>query len=188
MIKTREYSSQDPDSISVQPNFDARRVFSLPLGVVIRPIAPTDKNIERRFIESLSSESNHYRFFGIVSRPGEKMLDQFTKINPEKENALIAVIDDHGVEKEIAVGRYIMLDDETLCEFALVVADEWQHKSIGRIIMGQLIEDARMRGFKKMTGTVLSQNRKMLSFVKSLGFEATRDRRSSETTTVTLPL
>jgi len=98
------------------------------------------------------------------------MLVRFTQLDYNRELALIAVLEDAGAESELGVARYVMNPDGESCEFALVVADEWQQKGIGSHLMNELISAARQRGFKIMDGEILSNNHGMLKLIKSLGF------------------
>ncbi|MEJ2622446.1 MAG: GNAT family N-acetyltransferase [Candidatus Thiodiazotropha sp.] len=63
--------------------------------------------------------------------------------------------------------------DKRSCEFALVVADEWQRQGIGHKLMNHLMEIARDRGLERMEGEVLSNNFKMLDLMKSLYIQVT---------------
>ncbi|HEX5126356.1 MAG TPA: GNAT family N-acetyltransferase, partial [Rhodocyclaceae bacterium] len=60
--------------------------------------------------------------------------------------------------------------DGDSCEFALVVADAWQHQGVGRYLMQRLIEAARARGLRTMKGIFLASNDRMLHFVQRFGF------------------
>ena len=75
-----------------------------------------------------------------------------------------------GKETELGVARYVMNPDGESCEFALVVADKWQHRGIGSQLMRALIEAARQRGIKVMLGEILANNPNMLALTRSLGF------------------
>ena len=66
-----------------------------------------------------------------------------------------------------------MNPDGSSCEFALVVADEWQHKGIGTRLMNALISSARQQGFSLMEGEILTSNQPMQRLVESLGFTVT---------------
>ena len=76
-------------------------------------------------------------------------------------------------EIEVGVARYSMNPDGNSCEFALVVADEWQHKGIGTRLMQALISSARQQGFSLMEGEILTSNQPMQRLVESLGFTVT---------------
>ena len=57
------------------------------------------------------------------------------------------------------------------CELGIVVADDWHHTGVAQLLMSALIEAARAHRFSTIEGLVLSDNKDMLDFVKSLGFE-----------------
>jgi GNAT superfamily N-acetyltransferase len=63
------------------------------------------------------------------------------------------------------------------CEFAIVVADDWQGKGLARRLMGVIIDTASSRGLRYMHGDFLSENTRMLAFVASLGFVLSRTRK-----------
>lgn len=138
--------------------------------IVIRPIRPEDREIEKEFVQNLSDESRYFRFLNAIRELSERMLNRFTRIDYDSEMALIAVIRENGREVEIGVARYIVNPDGRSCEFAIVVADAWQHKGIGSRLMAQLMEAARDRGLESMEGLVLASNHKMLSLMAALGF------------------
>jgi acetyltransferase len=139
--------------------------------IVIRPIRPEDAEIEQAFVRNLSPQSRYFRFMQTLKDLTPEMLVRFTQIDYHRELALIAVMTVDGKEAEIAVARYITNPDGTSCEFALVVADEWQGKGVGTRLMHGLMEAARARGFRTMDGEVLAANTSMLEFVENLGFE-----------------
>ncbi|HKI89094.1 MAG TPA: GNAT family N-acetyltransferase [Draconibacterium sp.] len=78
-------------------------------------------------------------------------------------------------EEEIGVARFIIDSDGKSCEFAIVVADEWQNRGLGEKLMKALIGHAQARGIERIHGSVLKSNPVMLQFVKGLGFEETPD-------------
>ncbi len=153
--------------------------WQLPDGtdLVIRPIRPEDAEIEQAFVRNLSEAAKYFRFMMPLKELSQAMLARFTQIDYDREMALIAVIEQDGSDIEIAVCRYIINPDGKSCEFALVVADAWQHKGVGHKLMTMLMDVARAKGLDVMEGDVLTDNRDMLRLVSSLGFtiEAGRD-------------
>ena len=140
--------------------------------VTVRPIRPEDAEIEQAFVRGLSPDSRYARFMGEVSELSPEMLYRFTHNHYPDDYALIVTAPGpDGKEKEIAVARYIMLPDAKRCEYAIAVADEWQHHGIGHRLMKALMQVAREAGLRYMEGYVLASNHKMLEVVKSLGFE-----------------
>ena len=100
----------------------------------------------------------------------QQMLVRFTQLDYSRELALIAVLEEHAMETELGVARYVMNPDAESCEFALVVADKWQNKGIGSHLMSSLIAAARERGIETMEGEILTNNDSMLKLTAKLGF------------------
>jgi acetyltransferase len=148
------------------------RRWQLPEGIdiTIRPIRPEDAEIEQAFVRGLSQESKHFRFVSELHELSPAMLARFTQIDYDREMALIAVLEKEAGEVEIGVARYVINPDGESCEFALVVADAWQHRGIGHKLMDALMDIARDKGLKIMEGDVLTGNRGMLGLAKSIGF------------------
>lgn len=143
--------------------------------VVIRPIKPEDANLEVEFVRKLSPESKYYRFMNTMRELPPAMVTRLTQIDYDREMAFVAVIEEEGAETEVGVCRYAVNPDGESCEFAIVVADEWAHRGLARKLMGVLIETARDRGLGYMNGVFLSNNERMLKFVKGLGFVLSND-------------
>lgn len=139
-------------------------------NIKIRPIRPEDASIEQSFVRELSNRSKYFRFMQGLNELTEQMLVRFTQLDYYRELALLAVLEQGDKETELGVARYVMNADAKSCEFALVVADKWQHKGIGSQLMRALIDAARQRGFKVMDGEVLSNNSNMLKLTENLGF------------------
>jgi acetyltransferase len=146
--------------------------WTAPNGVrlTVRPIRPEDAEIERDFVRQLSPEARYYRFMSTMRELSPQTLARFTQIDYDREMALIAVVARNGRAEEVGVARYVTNPDGTSCEFAIVVADEWQEHGLGHHLMSQLIEIARSRGLATMSGDILAVNQPMLAFVANLGF------------------
>ncbi len=146
--------------------------WQLPDGtdVLIRPIRPEDAQMEQEFVKQLSPESKYFRFMNTIRELTQTMLARLTQIDYDREMAFVAVTRQEGKEVELGVCRYATNPDGESCEFALVVADAWQHRGVARKLMGALIECARAKGLKYMVGHVLANNERMLRLVTGLGF------------------
>ena len=138
--------------------------------VTIRPIKPEDARMEQEFVKALSPEARYMRFMNTIREISPAQLIRLTQIDYDREMAFVATIDVEGREHEIGVGRYATSPDGDSCEFAIVVADDWQGKGLARRLMGILIDTARSSGLKSMHGDFLAENSRMLAFVAGLGF------------------
>jgi acetyltransferase len=143
--------------------------------ITIRPIRPEDAEIEQAFVRNLSRQAKYFRFMQGVRELTPEMLVRFTQLDYDRELALIALVREGDEEQEIAVARYAMNPDGESCEFAVVVADEWQGRGVGSEIMRHLMNAARDKGIKRINGEVLSENNNMLALMEFLGFESSVD-------------
>lgn len=143
--------------------------------VTIRPIRPEDAELEVAFMSGLSAETRYYRFMNTIRELPPAMVARLTQIDYFREMAFIATLDVDGVETEIGVSRYAVNPDGESCEFAVVVADAWQHRGLARKLMTVLIDTARSRGLQYMNGVFLANNERMLKFVQKLGFVLSND-------------
>jgi acetyltransferase len=110
------------------------------------------------------------------------MLARFTQLDYDRELALVALLDGEFV----AVGRYAPNADGETAEFALVVADQWQGRGLGRILLQRLREEARKAGYKALYGNIMEANHDMLDLARRLGF--TQESRDGADVTVVSPL
>jgi acetyltransferase len=142
-------------------------------SLVIRPIRPADAEIEQEFVRNLSAESRYFRFMDALRELSPPMLSHFTSVDYDHHMALVAVSLTPR-ETEVAVARYVVGPDDRSCEFAIVVADAWQRRGVGTLLMGALMDAARRRGLRLMYGEVLASNHKMLDLMRRLGFQVVR--------------
>jgi acetyltransferase len=138
--------------------------------MMIRPIRPEDAEIEQEFVRNLSPESRYFRFIRAITELSPEMLVRFTQLDYSREMALIAVIKVDGASKQIGVARYEVNPDRSSCEFALTVSDDYREQGIGSQLMDAMMDSARGHGVRVVEGEVMSNNHRMLSLVKSLGF------------------
>ncbi|MDQ6681024.1 MAG: GNAT family N-acetyltransferase [Pseudomonadota bacterium] len=143
--------------------------------VLIRPIHATDVEIERHFIEALSPSSRRFRFLDTMRSPSEALLKQMTAIDNATDAAYVATIDVAGEEREIGVARFSARPDGHDCEFAVAVADEWQNKGLGTLLVARLIDTARSRGIGEMHSSDAADNASMRKFAEHLRFRHGRD-------------
>jgi len=174
--------------------YPAQLEFPLSLAggqaATIRAIRPEDAALEREFVHRLSEQSRFLRFMFGLQDLTPAMLSKFTQIDYDRELALIVVVpgDEAGSERQIGVARYITLPDEETCEFAIVVSDEWQGKGVARQLFQRLIDAARERRLRVMTGITLRENTRMIDLARSLGFATRADTDEPELVRMTLAL
>lgn len=147
--------------------------------VLIRPLAHTDRDAERAFIEGLSAQSRRFRFLGSIQAPGERLLDRLTDVDQVHDVAFAAVVPDGAGERIVGVSRYSTDPAGLACECAVTVGDEWHGRGLGTALMRHLIEVARARGIHTMESIDSAENIEMHDLARFLGFHTTTDPQDS---------
>ncbi len=154
----------------------------------VRPIMPEDANLEQAFVAGLSEETRYYRFFYRLHELTPAMLARFTQVDYDRELALVALTATPAGPQFVCVARYICNPDLESAEYAIVVADAWQNRGVGRLVMERLIACAKARGVERLEGAVLRTNTQMLRFVTALGFVVHDDPEEPDQVLTVLPL
>ena len=152
--------------------------------VTIRPIVAEDLARMRSFVQRLSAETGFQRLMS-PRKPTEEELRRWTFVDGVREVALVATVREDTGERLAGVVRYVREDANANAEaeFAMVLADDWQRRGLGKELLRRLIACARQQGVMRLVGMTLSTNLAMRSLAKRLGF---RSRRSPESATLAL--
>jgi acetyltransferase len=141
-------------------------------SICIRPLRPDDREREVAFINSLSQESLYFRLLTPLKYLPRHLLDQLMDVDGERRMAFVATIAIDGQERIIGIARYGETDERGTVELGITVADDWHRQGIAVQLLKQLFRYARARGYEKMTGLVLPQNRSMLALAHRMGFRS----------------
>ncbi|TAM62024.1 MAG: GNAT family N-acetyltransferase [Rhodanobacter sp.] len=85
--------------------------------------------------------------------------------------AFVALAHVDGQLREVGVSRYSEAGNDKRCECAVAVADEWQHRGLGVLLMRLLINIARKNGYKQMFSIDAAENEPMRTLGEYLGFQ-----------------
>jgi acetyltransferase len=142
--------------------------------VTVRPVLPQDAELAQALVRALSPASRYQRFFSPIRELPASWLERLTQIDYRRQQALIVetFVDDQPLA--VAEARYVVDAAGRQCEFAVVVADDWQHRGLARRLMHCLMRSAAEAGLQCMVGDVLATNQAMLSLARSLGFRVGR--------------
>jgi len=143
--------------------------------VTIRALRKGDAELERNFIRNLSPESRWMRFLGQISEPSDSLIRKLTELDYLHDMAFIALSHEGGTTHDIGVSRYSLAPDGQSCECAVTVADAWQGKGLGTILMRDLIDIARKRGIRSMFSIDANENERMRELARDLGFKREQD-------------
>lgn len=139
-------------------------------SITIRSVSSQDENMQQAFAPNLVFLSKHFRYMENFNQLKPENLLKFSSINDDHEMVLIAIYKHQDKESIIGLARYAINPNEEDCEFALLVAENWQHKGIGSILMSSLLRAAQKKELKTMIGLAPSNNTNMLQFAKKFDF------------------
>jgi acetyltransferase len=149
--------------------------------MLLRPIRPDDATVARRFLESVSPDDIRARFHGAMRDFSGALLIRLTQIDYDREIALIGLRE--GDELPLGVVRLYSEPDRISGEFAILVRSDLHGHGLGTTLMHRIIKVARDRGLRRVVGSVLRDNTRMLHLVRELGFVA-ENARGDEVTMV----
>lgn len=138
--------------------------------VLVRPLRAEDREREESFIRRLSPAARRYRFLGSFREASPALVDQLMEVDFPRSMAFVALLHDNGTLREIGVSRFAAAAGERECECAVTVADEWQHRGLGVLLMRHLIDVARSNGYKRMVSLDDASNLPMRELADFLGF------------------
>ena len=149
-----------------QPPFQARGA-----SVRIRRVRPSDTVALATFYAGLSAESRQTRFLGVCSGIRDTEARHFCVADHEHRDGFVAVTGGPGANGD-ANGRIV----GHLClepagpateEVAVVVADAWQRRGIGRRLFTRALAWSGRRGVHRVVATAFSWNSPVLHLLSS---------------------
>ncbi len=133
--------------------------------VHVRPVRPEDESAILAFYRGLSEDARRLRFFG-EAIDLEQAAHADATVDYVNDFALVA---EAGPEHRIVgVATYHRLAPDR-AEVALAVADDYQGRGLGTILVGQLAEIADANGIRMFVAWVLPENYRMIQAFRDLG-------------------
>jgi GNAT superfamily N-acetyltransferase len=139
---------------------------------LLRPIEPGDRERLRRGLRELSPRSRYLRFHARVRELTEEQLDYLTDVDQRDHVAWVALNPDEPDEPGMGVARYVRLAaDPTVAETAVTVADRYQGRGLGTVLVQVIAEQAAANGIRRLRNYVLEENTAMLEVLDAVGAE-----------------
>jgi len=135
----------------------ARAVLRDGTAVEMRPMLPSDGRRLVRFHRTLSGDTTYLRFFSFHPELTPDEVHRFTQVDHHDREAVVAVV---GGEI-VAVARFDRLGGTSTAEVALVVADAWQGRGLGSLLLSHLAERAHHVGIERFIAQMLARNHRM---------------------------
>jgi RimJ/RimL family protein N-acetyltransferase len=138
--------------------------------VRFRLLTSRDKHLWMEFVNNCSDESLWHRFLSPFSATPERA-KRFCNHNPGEEVAVVAEMKTADQHKFLGIARLIK---NKLCEgeaeYAIIISDAWQNKSLGITLSEQCIELARREGYKTLRAETLQENYAMIRIFRRCHF------------------
>jgi acetyl coenzyme A synthetase (ADP forming)-like protein len=137
--------------------------------LTVRLIRQDDEADLARFFTDLSMESRVFRFFAAIAH-ADALAKKLVDVDYSSRYGLVATAGpDHKM-----VGHAMYAETEPRkAELALAVADEYQGRGLGTILLGQLAEAAAGAGISVLEAVVRPENHRMLNVLRESGFPVT---------------
>jgi RimJ/RimL family protein N-acetyltransferase len=163
---------------------DRQHRFRLRSGdwVSVRQLRPGDAPALAAAVERLSALSRYRRFHSALPRLTEQMISYLTDIDHHDHEALVAVPPGTG---GIIVGVARFIRDPAhpdTAEVAVAVADSWQRRGLGTLLLRRLARRASEVGISSVTGDILAENRPTIELARRLGARSMDNHGSTVTT------
>jgi len=156
-------------------------------ALAIRPIRGDDFELELAFVRGLSPRTAYQRLLS-PRKLRARELKRLVRIDYARELALIATALVDGTVRQVGVARYAPEPDGSSCDFAIAVADEWQGRGLGEVLLRALVHGAALAGVPVLTGLTLATNHAMRELARKVGFSVHRDAFDATVMQLRLPL
>jgi acyl-CoA synthetase (NDP forming)/GNAT superfamily N-acetyltransferase len=138
---------------------------------VIRPLRPEDRADLEALHGEASDDSIRWRFFSLSRATAADYVDHlYSDEGPDE--CLVATVGGRIVA--LATAERGATDDAATAEVAFLVADAWQGRGVGSLLLEHLAARSRDHGIRRFTAEVMMDNRAMLGVFLDAGFELTR--------------
>ena len=155
--------------------------------LTIRPIHPDDYRLELDFVRGLSARTAYQRLLSPRKLRADEIL-RMVRIDYGRELALIATAMVAGQLRQVGVARYAPEPDGSSCDFGIVIADAWQGRGLGEVLLRALVRAAARAGVPTLSGLTLASNYAMRELARRVGFSVHRDPHDATVVQLRLPL
>ena len=152
---------------------ELEETLPLPDGstLLIRPVRPEDAPGFVAGFARLTTEDIRMRFMHVVKELTAAEAARLTRIDYDREMALVALRQRPGQPPEgCGVARIVGEPDRERVEFAIILLRDATGIGLGSLLLRRLILYARDQGFRELFGEILRENEVMLELCRTMGF------------------
>lgn len=164
--KTLLQKNAEPGKVNLEPHRNGDVVLRDGSTVRIRVMRPSDEAGLRTLLTSLSEESRWLRFYCLQNSAG-LAAEAHREANLDQAFGLVAC---SGDENRVVGHAFYVAFDEQRAEVAFTIANDFQGRGLGSILLGQLAEVAAANGIEVFEADVVAANHAMLHVFRASGF------------------
>lgn len=141
--------------------------------LTLRAITEADAPAIQRAFDQLSVASRRDRFLHHKKHLSPQALARGVHPLPGRDFVFVATLPRPDGFDVVGAAQYVQATpgDDSTCEFALTVAEDWRGCGLARQLLSCLLRRARRDGYAEMMGLVLADNAPMLALARSLKFD-----------------
>jgi RimJ/RimL family protein N-acetyltransferase len=124
----------------------------------------------RKLFYRFSDKAVFYRYFTPVKVMPHAKMQEYVNVDYRCRMSIIGLIEEGGIERLIAEGRYVLLEDRPFADTAFVVDEKYQGRGIANFLLSMLIAFAREQNIKGFTADVLADNKAMIKVFEKSGY------------------
>ena len=146
-------------------------------SLTIRAIRPDDRGLLIDALRNVGPESRYLRFFSSKGKFTDDELTRATNVDFVNVVALVAVVEENGMDQIVGGGRYLRIGeagDGGRAEVAFLVDDAHQGLGIGSRLFRHLVAIAHASGIAQLEAEVLPANEGMLRLFSRSGLPVSR--------------
>jgi GNAT superfamily N-acetyltransferase len=128
-------------------------------GITIRPLRRGDADVVQAVFDSLGPRSRVLRFGGAKATLSVADLEQLSRVDAD-HHVLVAWVG----KTPIGIARLVRQGSDA--DVAFAVADEWQHRGVGKALADRLAADARAAGIERLHATMHAENGSSLALMR----------------------
>ena len=140
-------------------------IAALKDGTKIRlgSIGVCDKQCIMSAFENLSGRSRYTRYHAPIGKLPDSYLESLLQADNLNSVVIVAYVADNDPLRGAGLARYVRLADEPgVAECSITIADDFQGKGLGALLLDYLVRHARLNKLSTLRGYVLSGNRPMI--------------------------
>jgi len=134
-------------------------------GITIRPLRSGDGEAVQAVFDRLGPNSRLLRFGGAKNVLLASDLELLSRVD-ESHHVLVAYVD----REPVGIARLVR--DGKVAEVAFAVADDWQHRGIGTVLVERLAADARAAGIESFRADITPGNTASQALMRRLQLAA----------------